>query len=109
MSGFSLSPLATNIQDIVNVIRQLMQGRSNSVGTVTLRAGHTTTVVTVQTDPAAANMAPGCEVFYAAKTAHAGAIPLPWTSAKGFGTFTVNHVSDANSDKIFAFLIQGNA
>jgi hypothetical protein len=110
MAGFSLSPLSRNIADIVQVVLQLMQGRSNSVGVVTLRAGFATTVVTKNTDPAAVNMSPDCEVFFAAKTANAAAVQFSlWTSNQGFGTFTIHHVSDANVDKTFAFEIRGNA
>lgn len=108
--GFSLSPLETNIRNIVNVILQLMQGRSNAVGEVTLRAGFATTVVTKATHPAAANMSADCEVFYSAKTANAAAVQWSlWTSGQSQGSFVINHVNDAKADKVFSFLIKGNA
>ncbi len=110
MAGFSLSPLTENIREIVDVVRQLMQGRSNSVGTVTLRANQSTTVVTKNTDPAAVNMTPNCAVFYTPRTANAAAVSFSlWTSNQAFGTWTINHVNDARADKTFNFEIRGNA
>ena len=108
MSGINLAFSETNIGRIVQAIIQLMQGRSNAVGRVTLRANQTTTVVTRATDPAAVNMSVDSEVFYSALSADAAAVGWSlWTSNKIQGGFTINHVSDAKTGKVFAFEIRG--
>lgn len=92
----------------MQAIIQLMQGRSNAVGEVTLRAGQTTTVVTKATHPAAINMSLDSEVFYSPLTANAQAVAYSlWTSSKGQGTFVITHANDAHADKTFAFMIAG--
>lgn len=106
--SIQLSPLETKIFNVVQAVIQLIQGRSNSVGTVTLRANQTTTVVTKATDPAAVNMSKDSAVFFSALTAHAAAVAWGlWVSDRGQGTFTINHVSDSNTDKTLNFEIRG--
>lgn len=108
MSGIPIQESETDIARVVQAVIQLMQGRSNAVGQVTLRANQSTTVVTRATHPAAVNMSKDSEVFYGALTAHAAAVQWSlWTSAKVQGGFTINHVNDANTDKLFAFEIRG--
>lgn len=104
----NLGPFDTDIRKIVQAILQLFQGRSDSVGTVTLRAGQTTTVVTKAVHAAAVNMNPSSAVFYSALTANAAAVAYSlWTSNRVIGGFTINHANDANADKIFSFEIRG--
>lgn len=108
MSGIALQPEETNLRRIVQAIMALLQGRSNAVGQVTLRAGFATTVVTKATHPAVVNMSVDSEVFYESLTANAAAVRWSlYTTNKVQGGFTINHVNNANADKTFAFLIQG--
>jgi hypothetical protein len=108
MSGVSLSPAETAIWRIVAAIIALARGASNAVGTVTLRANQTTTVVTIATSPGAENVSPDMEIFLMPKSANAAAV---WTStyisAIGRKTFTVTHPSNANADKLFSWEARG--
>lgn len=108
MSGINLAPEETNIWRIVQAIIQLMQGRSNAVGEVTLRANQTTTVVTKTVHRAAVNVGADSEVFLTPRTANAAAaLATTWVSAVGQGTFTITHASNAQIDKLFGFEARG--
>lgn len=102
--AIQLAPEETNIWRIVQTIIQLVQGRSNAVGSVTLRAGHTTTVVTKAVDRAAVNVSTTSQVFLSPRTANAAAaLATTYVSAIGQSTFTLTHANDANIDKTFGF------
>ena len=87
---------------VEQAINAVINGRSNAVGTVTLRANQTTTVVAdrrfmprhrVQLEPATANAA--------------AAVTSVYTSSKGQRTFTLTHDSDAATDRTFNYALQG--
>ena len=103
MSGIVLSPSETRIPRIVQAIRQLLQGRADSGGTVTLRANQVTTVVSAQ------NCSPSCSVFLTPKTAHAAALAGPYVLAANtlLGSFTITHVSSAQTDLTFGWDARG--
>ena len=104
MSGIILSPSETRIPRIVQAIRQLLQGRADSGGTVTLRANQTTTVVPAQ------NCSPSCGVYLTPITAHAAALtPPPYVTAANtlLGSFTITHVSSAQTDLTFGWDARG--
>lgn len=104
----NLAPSETNIWRIVQAILSLSRGGSNAVGTVTLRAGQTSTSVTVVTSPAAVNVAPGMRVFLEPTTANAASVRnATYVSSVGQQQFVVTHPSDANADKTFAFEVRG--
>lgn len=101
-SGFYLSPNEKDPINQNNAIRQLMEGRSNAVGSVTLRASQTTTVVTAPV--CGANSA----VFLFPTTANAAAIvAATYVSSVASGTFTVTHTSNGNTDKTFFWVALG--
>ena len=88
MAGTVLAPQEKSIPRIVQAINQLLQGRVNSTGVVTLRTGATTTVV------AAPNCGPASQVFLTPKTAHAAALtPPPYVLAANvtLGQFVITH------------------
>lgn len=94
----------TSVPRIVQAIRDLFAGRSNAVGTVTLRANQSTTTVT------ALNVGSGSRVFLMPTTANAAAEFGNGTiriSAVGQGSFTITHANDANADKTFFWLALG--
>lgn len=104
----NLSPDEKNPWNIVQAILQLMMGRSNAVGVVTLRANQTTTVVTKATDPAAVNVSAGAQVLLSPRTANAAAaLATTFVSSIGQGTFTLTHSSNAQTDKTFGFAALG--
>ena len=85
-------------------IMQLGQGRSNAVGTVTLRANETTTTVP------AINCGAGNVVVLFQATANAAAVvattyvPVATVTA---GQFIVNHPSSGSTDKTFYWVALG--
>ena len=94
----------TNPIKIIQAIRDLFAGRSNAVGTVTLRANETTTTV------AAINCGAASRVFLMATTASAaaevGGTALR-VSSVGSATFTITHANTADVDKTFFWVALG--
>jgi hypothetical protein len=86
---------------IINTaIRQLAEGSTNALSTVTLRAGFTTTVVAdvlatldshVDLCPLTANAA--------------GALANTYVSSRAKGTFTLTHANAATTDRSFSYRI----
>lgn len=108
MSGVSLFSGETNLSRIVQAILALARGASNVVGTVTLRTGQTTTLVTSATSPPAENVASGMQVFLTPRTAHAAAILASvYVSAVGQRNFTITHPSSVNADLTFGWEARG--
>jgi hypothetical protein len=104
MSAPPLAPSESAPYALVNAIRQLMQGRSNATGTVTLVAGAASTTVTAPT------CAPSAQVFLFPKTAHAAAEIAGgacFVSAVAAGSFTLAHANNAQTDRTFAYVCLG--
>lgn len=108
ISGINLAPEETSIYRIVQAIIQLLQGRSNAVGEVTLRANQTTTVVTKAVARAAVNVSADSEVFLTPLTANAAAaVPTTYVSSVVQGGFTLTHASNAQINKTFGWVALG--
>lgn len=110
MAGIVLSTKETNIWRIVQAVIQLLNGRSNSVGVVTLRAGQTTTVVDKSVSVGAVNVSTSTQIFLTPKTANAAAVVgTTYIQAAdiGLGTFTITHANSANTDQTFGFEARG--
>ena len=104
MSAPQLSPSETQLYIIVNAVRQLMQGRSNAAGSVTLAASAPTTTV------GAPNCAPGAQVFLFPRTPHAAAelaAGTCWVSAVASGAFAVTHANNSQADRTFSYVCLG--
>ncbi len=88
---------------IVQAIRELFEGRSNAVGSVTLTANDTTTVVSNVVSNA------DSKIFLMPTTANAQAdwIAGMRVSAKAQGSFTITHPNNANADKTFDWVALG--
>ena len=102
--AIQLSPAETNIARIVQAIRQLINGRVNSTGIVTLRTGQVTTVVS------APNCGVGSRVFLSPRTAGAAALsPPPYVKDADVlaGSFTITHSSSAVTTLDFAWDARG--
>ena len=83
-------------------LNELFQGRSNAVGTCTLTAGATTTVVSAE------NCGDESQVFLFPKTANAaGALATTYITSIGNGTFTITHANTGTTDRIFAYAAIG--
>lgn len=100
--AIQLQPGEKDIRRIVDSVRQLNDGRQNSVGTITLRPSQTTTTVTFE------NCSKECEVFLQARTANAAAaVPTTYISSILQGSFTITHANNVQADKTFGFLCIG--
>lgn len=101
-AGMFLAPDEHDPARLNETIQQLMQGRSNAVGSVTLTASAFSTVVTAVTCGATS------AVFLFPTTVNAAAnVPYVYVPIVAAGTFTVYHPSDANIDKTFFWLCIG--
>lgn len=101
-SGLSINAAEKDTRRQNHILRQLIEGRSNAVGTVTLTANAASTVVTAPT--CGINSA----VFLFPTTANAAAIvAATYVGTVASGTFTVTHTNNANADKTFFFVCLG--
>ncbi len=101
-SGLSIAETEQDRAVQNRAIRQLIEGRSNAVGSCTLTANTTTTAVT------AVNCGPNSAVFLFPKTANAAAVAAStYISAVAAKSFTVTHPSNANMDKTFGYVCLG--
>ena len=103
-SGLFLGLSETNQQRINTVIQQLIEGRSNAVGTFTLTSSSTTTTVT------AVACGPNSAIIWSPTTPNAAAamttLSCPSTSVAA-GSFVLQHANNANNDKTFFFAALG--
>ncbi len=102
MSAFIVQTTERDLGKYATAIRQLAEGRSNAVGSVTLTANDTSTVVTAQ------NCGPDSFVYLMPKTANAAAaLATTYIATIAAGTFTVTHANTADADKEFGFICLG--
>lgn len=102
--AIQLQPGEKDLRRVVDSVRQLNDGRQNSVGDVTLRTGQTTTTVNFE------NCSKGCRVFLEAQTLNAaGAVATTYIPLANIlqGSFIIVHASSANSDLYFSFVCIG--
>ncbi len=102
MSIAALSTAERDVSVVVQIVRQLSEGRNNATGSCTLTAGTTTTTVT------ALNCGVGSVVMLSPTTANAAtAIATTYVSATANGSFTLTHANNAQSDRRFGFVCLG--
>lgn len=86
------------------VVQNLMRGKMNALGDVTLTASQATTVVS---DPL---VGPDSCILFMPTTASAatemGAGSM-YVSSRGDGTFTITHVNDTPADRTFRYVVLG--
>lgn len=82
-------------------LQQLASGRSNAVGTVTLRPNETTTTIEDL------NCAAGSTIILTPATANAAAASGSWYVTPANKSFTITHDSDPQTDRTFYYAIQG--
>lgn len=102
--AIQLSVSETSFPRIVQSIIELVMGRQNSVGDLTLRAGQTTTVVSFP------NCSKDCRVFLFPQTANAAAALATTYILRANiiqKQFTVTHASAGTTDRTFSFLCIG--
>jgi hypothetical protein len=101
MSVYVPSLNETDPKKIVRSLRELAQGRSNGVGTVTLAAGATSTTVIDQ------NCAAGSHIGLTPQTADASAALATTYIATSNGSFTLTHANNSQTDRTFTYAIVG--
>lgn len=104
MSATLVSSGEKDFSKFAFAIKQLAEGRSNAVGTVTLTANAATTTVT------APNCGAGNKVWMFPCTANAAAIVAATYVADADvtkGQFIVHHTNNANADKTFFWVALG--
>jgi hypothetical protein len=104
MAGNPPHARESNPVRLAQAIRELFQGRSNAVGSVTLTANAATTTVTAD------NCGLDSKVFLMATTANAaaeaGGTALR-VSSVARGEFTITHANNAQNDRTFFWLAIG--
>lgn len=99
-----LPPTGGTPRDVAVAVNAILQGKINSVGTVTLTASATSTTVS---DP---RVTMNSVILFAPQTAHAAAIALPYVLQAGITegvSYVITHANDANNDKVFAVALIG--
>lgn len=87
---------------LVDAAYQLVEGRHNAFGTLTLRANQVTTTVDHP------NMSVDSTVSLSPRTANAAAaVATTYVSAKANGSFTLTHANNAQADKTFDYTVTG--
>lgn len=100
--AIQIRPEERDPQRFNDAIRQLVEGRGNNIGTVTLRAGQTTTTVSFP------NCSKDCQVFLTPRTANAAAaLPSTYISVVSQGSFTITHANAVSVDRTFGYLCIG--
>jgi len=95
-------PVNIHLWNLTDAINLLQDGRSNAVGTVTLTANTTTTVVTDN------KFESSMVVLLSPLTANAAAaIATTYVSARTKGSFTLTHANNAQVDRSFAYVRLG--
>ena len=96
-----LPPAGSSLRDAVFAINQLIRGRSNAVGSVTLTASATSTTVTGAFNRNAV-------VLLSPQTANAAAA-LATTHAvvTDANTVTITHANAGSTDRSFAYVVLG--
>lgn len=102
-----LPPSGSTLRDVIAVVRQLIAGRGNSVGNVTLTANAATTTIT------GPNVNENAKIFLFPQTANAsaevgnGTIYASISRIAGVPTVTITHANNAQSDRTFSYDIRG--
>jgi hypothetical protein len=85
-----------------DVVNNIMRGKTNNGGSVTLTASSATTTLT---DPLIGGSS---KIFFTARTTNAAAVASSLRyDDPGNQTVTLHHTSDANADKTFDYIVVG--
>lgn len=101
MAGLTLQPGEKDLRKIVDVVRQLTEGKNNATGTFTLTASATTTTVK------ATSCTSTSVVLLSPETQHAANDMATTSIAPGNGQFVVTHANNSRSDRTFGYVVLG--
>ena len=89
---------------LLNKLDELLKGKVNTVGEVTLTASQATTVITDEL------VSPNSHISLEPTTSNAAAEKAAgtmWVSTYGEGTYTITHANNAQTDRTFRVAITG--
>lgn len=94
--------LPVAIRRLTEAVNSLGSGRSNAMGSATLAASATSTVVVDR------NAGPDSVITFMPTTSNAAAaLATTYVSARGIGTFTLTHANNSQTDRTFGYAIVG--
>ncbi len=99
-----LSPLANDAREVATIVNNILDGKINATGTVTLTASAASTAVTE--DRAGATSV----ILFMPTTANAAAeqaVGGMYVSSRGKQTFTITHANNTQSDRTFDYIVIG--
>lgn len=103
-AGLSIAPNEQSLWRIAAVVKQLIEGRSNAVGTVTLTHNGTATTTTVTAPTCGINSV----VFLSPVTANAAsALTGTYISTVSARSFVITHAATSNTDVTFGWVCLG--
>jgi len=99
----SLPPFGGDQREVAEVVRGIMDGKTNNTGTLTLATGGATS--TTLTDR---RIGPDSVILFVPASAAANADSARiYASSQGQGTCTVNHVANSTANKTYRYAIIG--
>lgn len=99
-----LSPLANDAREVATIVNNILDGKINATGTVTLTASAASTAVTE--DRAGATSV----ILFMPTTANAAAEQAAggmYVSSRGKQTFTITHANNAQTDRTYDYIVIG--
>jgi len=97
-----ISDIKTNLLQAISTINELLKGRANNVGEVTLTENATTTTTTDT------RIKSQMMIFLSPRTANAAAaLTNVYVSAVADGSFELTHANAATVDRTFDYVIHG--
>lgn len=96
-----IPPAAENTRTLAFTVNELIRGRSNAVGEVTLTPNATTTVVT---NP---NFNEGSYAFFSPLTSNAAGAIVNVYAIVTRGSMTIHHVNLATTDRTYGYIVLG--
>jgi hypothetical protein len=92
------------LTEIIQAVRELIRGRTNAHGTVTLAASATTTTIS---DKSASNITASSAIALTPTTANAAAALTTTYVTAGKKQFVVTHANNAQLDRTFTWSAKG--
>ena len=99
-----LSPLANDAREVATIVSNILDGKINATGSVTLTASAASTAVTE--DRAGATSV----ILFMPTTANAAAEQAAggmYVSSRGKQTFTITHANNAQTDRTYDYIVIG--
>lgn len=99
-----LSPLANDAREVATIVNNILDGKINATGTVTLTASAALTAVTEGRAGATS------VILFMPTTANAAAEQAAggmYVSSRGKQTFTITHANNAQTDRTYDYIVIG--